>query len=87
MNCIGDSKRKKQQKKERKILKRLKHQMEESGTTPKNIRRYKENWMDHLRYKKEKLEKMIERDNRIKDNANFEKDQKGFFKTLKEKTV
>ena len=43
--------------------------------------------MDQLRYKKVKLEKMIERGKRIKDNANFEKDQKAFFKTLEEKTV
>ena len=68
--------------KEKKILKDLKQQMEESDTTTKNIRRYKEKWLDQLRYKKMKLEKMIERGNRIKDNANFEKDQKAFFKTL-----
>ena len=30
---------------------------------------------------------MIETGNRIKDNANFEKDQKAFFKTLEAKTV
>ena len=34
-----------------------------------------------------KLEKMIERGNRTKDNDNFEKDQKAFFKTLEAKTV
>ena len=34
-----------------------------------------------------KLEKLIERGNRIKDNANFEKNQKAFFKTLEAKTV
>ena len=33
------------------------------------------------------LEKMIERGNIIKDNANFEKDQKAFFKTLEAKMV
>ena len=73
--------------KEKKILKDLKQQMEESDTTSKNIRRYNEKWLDQLRYKKMKLEKMIERGNRIKDNANFEKDQKAFFKTLEAKTV
>ena len=73
--------------KEKKILKDLKQQPEESDTTSKNIRRYKEKWLDQLRYKKMKLEKMIERGNRIKDNANFEKDQKAFFKTLEAKTV
>ena len=61
--------------------------MEESDTTSKNIRRYKEKWLDQLQYKKMKLEKMIERGNRIKNNANFEKDQKAFFKTLEAKTV
>ena len=30
---------------------------------------------------------MIERENRIKDNVNFEKDQKALFKTLEAKTV
>ena len=60
--------------KEKKILKDLKHQMEESKTISMNIRRYKEKWVDQLRYKKVKLERMIKRGNRIKDNANFEKD-------------
>lgn len=61
--------------KEKKISKDLKHQMAKSDTTSENIRIYKEKWLDQLRYKKVKLEKMIERGNRIKDNANFEKDQ------------
>ena len=73
--------------KEKKILKDLKQQMEESDTTSKNIRRYKEKWLDQLRYKKMKLEMMIIRRNRIKDNANFEKDQKAFYKILEAKTV
>ena len=34
-----------------------------------------------------KLEKMTERGNRIKDNDNFEIDQKAFFKTLEAKIV
>ena len=68
-------------------MKDLKQQMEESNTPSKNIRRYKKKWLDQLRYKKLKLEKMIETGNIIKDNANFEKDQKAFFKTLEAKTV
>ena len=68
--------------KEKMILKDLKHLMNESDTTSTNIRRAKEKWLDQLRYKKVKLEKMIERGNRIRDNANFERDQKGFFKSL-----
>ena len=31
---------------------------------------------------KGELENMIERGNRIRDHANFERDQKGFFKSL-----
>ena len=34
-----------------------------------------------------KLEKMVERRDRKKDNDDFEKDQKPFFKTLEAKTV
>ena len=71
--------------KEKKILKDLKQQLEESDTTSKNIRRYKEKWLDQLRYKKMKLEKMIERGNRVKDNANFEKDQKAFLRLWKQR--
>ena len=71
--------------KEKKILKDLKQQMEESDTTSKNIRRYKEKWLDQLRYKKMKLEKMIERGNRIKDNANFEKTKKTFLRLWKQR--
>ena len=68
--------------KAKKILKDLKHLMNESDTTSINIRRSKEKWLDQLRCKKVKLEKVIERGNRIRDNANFERDQKGFFKSL-----
>ena len=38
--------------KENKVLKDLKHRMEESKTTSMNIRRYKEKWLDQLRYKR-----------------------------------
>lgn len=57
-------------------MKDIKHQMEDSDTTPKNIKKYKVNWVDQLPYKKMKLEKMYEKRNRIKDNANFKKHQK-----------
>ena len=60
-------------------MKDLKNKNEESDATSKNIRRYKENWVDQLRYKKVKLEKMIERGKRTKDNANFEKGKKRLF--------
>ena len=35
-----------------------------------------------LRYKKVKLEKFIEKRKRKQDNIKFQRDQKGFFKTL-----
>ena len=68
--------------KEKKILKDSKHLMNESDTTSTNTRRAKEKWLYQLRCKKVKLEKMIERGNTIRDNANFERDQKDFFKSL-----
>ena len=68
--------------KEKKILKDLKHLMNESDATSTSIGRAREKWLDQLRCKKVKLEKMIERANRIRDNANFERDQRGFFKSL-----
>ena len=85
MNCSGDNKREKQQKK--KDFKELKTQ---NGGVRHNIKEhymYNKDWMDQLRCKKMKLEKMIERGNGMKDNANFEKDKKGFFKTLQEEIV
>ena len=66
-------------------MKDLKQQMEESDTTSKNIRRYKEKWSDQLRYKKMKLEKIIERGNSIKDNANSEKTKKPFLRLWKQR--
>ena len=42
----------------------------------------KEIWIDQLRYKKTKFEKMTERGKRIKDNAMFEKDQRNFYNRI-----
>ena len=50
--------------------------------TSNNLRIAKEQWIDKLRYKKVKLEKCIEKRKRKKDNIKFQRDQKGFFKTL-----
>ena len=50
--------------------------------TSKNLRIVKEQWLDKLRYKKEKLEKYIEKRNRKKHTILFQRDQKGFFRTL-----
>lgn len=48
-------------------------------TTTRTLKLHKDNWIDELRYKKIKLQKMIQRKQRIMDNANFERDQKNFF--------
>ena len=42
----------------------------------------KEQCIDKLRYKKVKSEKCIEKRKRKQDNIKFQRDQKGFFKTL-----
>ena len=47
----------------------------------------KETWSDKLRYKGVKLQKMIETDKSIMDNAKFEKDQKYFFKKEEGDTI
>ena len=39
-----------------------------------------QSWIDKFIYKKIKLQKLIERNRRIMDNANFERDQKNFLK-------
>ena len=51
--------------------------------TTRIVKQYKESWIDKLRYKKTKLHKLTGRCRRIIDNANFERDQKNFFKKVK----
>ena len=51
-------------------------------TTNAALASYKEIWIDQLRYKKIKLEKMTERGKRIKDDAMFEKDQRNFYNKI-----
>ena len=46
----------------------------------RKLKLHKESWIDELRCKKIKLQKMVQRKQRIMDNANFERDQKNFFK-------
>ena len=72
---------KQQQNSEKEILKqlqKLKDGMESTTRTLKKL--HKESWIDELRYKKIKLQKMIQRKQRIMDNANFDRDEKNFFK-------
>ena len=53
-----------------------------SKPTTKTLIRYKEIWIGQLRYKKVKLEKMIERGRRIMDNDIFENDQINFYRRI-----
>ena len=54
--------------------------------TTRMLKEYKESWIEKVRYKKIKLQKLVERGRRIMDNANFERDQKNFFKKVEEGT-
>ena len=67
-------------KREKRNLVDLKKQMGGVTTTNAALPSYKEIWIDQLRYKKIKFEKMTERGKRIKDNAMFEKDQRNFYR-------
>ena len=58
--------------------------MIEKDTTNYNLRNAREQWLDKLRYKKIKLAKCEEKWRRKKDNTMFQRDQKGFFRTLEE---
>ena len=72
--------------KEKKILKHFKKTMNETAPTTSVLMKHIEGWIEKLRYKLVKLVKMIERDKRIMDNNIFERDQKNFFKRIKEIT-
>ena len=50
--------------------------------TTRMLKKYKESWIDKLRHKKIKLQKIIEIGRQIMDNANFERDQKYVFKKV-----
>ena len=60
----------------------LKKQMGGVTATNAALASYKEIWIDQLRYKKIKFEKMLERGKRITDNAMFEKDQRNFYNKI-----
>ena len=69
-------------KREKRNLADLKKQMGGVTATNAALASYKEIWIDQLRYKKIKFEKMSERGKRIKDNAMFEKDQRNFYNKI-----
>ena len=73
-------------KKEKKLLKQLTSSVDCLEPTISTIRTYKEQWIDKLRYKKIKLQKMTERGERIMDNAILERDQKSFFRIMESST-
>ena len=58
--------------------------MIKKDTTSCNLRNAREQWLDKLRYIKEKLAKCEEKRRRKQDNIMFQRDQKGLFRTLKE---
>ena len=72
----------KSMKKEKRIMKELATKMSSKVATSKNLRIVKEQWLDNFRDKKVKLEKYTEKRNRRKHKIMFQRDQKGFFRTL-----
>ena len=60
----------------------LKKLMGEVDPTRRISKEYKESWIDKLRYKKIKLQKLIEKGRGIMDNANFKRDQRNLFKKV-----
>ena len=79
--------RRKQQRKatvkEKAILKELGTKIQKDMTSS-NLRKVREVWLDQMRYKKVKLAKYTEKRRRKQDNIMFQRDQKGFFRTLDE---
>ena len=74
-------KRRKATNKEKTIIKELRVLIEKEATNY-NLRNAREQWLDRLRYKKIKLAKCEEKRRRKQDNIMFQRDQKGFFRTL-----
>ena len=62
------------------LLNKLKKLMAGVDPTTRMLKEYIESWINKLKYKKIKLQKLVERGKRIMDNANFERDQKNFIK-------
>ena len=60
--------------------------MNETELTTSVLTKYKEVWIDKLRYKRVKLVKMIESGKRIMDKNIFERDHKNFFKRIEDST-
>ena len=82
----GRKQKRKATRKEKMILTELKTQVEGLKLTARTLIRYKEIWIDQLRYKKVKLEKMMERRGRIMDNDIFEKGERNFCRKIENNT-
>ena len=74
-------KRRKATNKEKAIIKELRVLIEKDATNY-NLRNAREQWLERLRYKTIKLAKCEEKRRRKQDNIEFQRDHKGFIKTL-----
>ena len=74
--------RRKATKKEKEIIKKLTELTEGEGLHNFIILKFKEKWLDELRYEKIKLEKMMERGQRIRDNNMFREEEALFYKQM-----
>ena len=74
--------RRKATKKEKEIVNKLYMLMEERYIKNETLLKYKEIWLDELRYEKVKLEKMLEWSQRIRDNSRFREEEGLFYKQL-----
>lgn len=72
--------RRKPTKRERRLLKEIGTRIEGGRIRSDNLRAAKEGWLDELRNKKVKLDKMSTRAKRIKNNAMFAADEGGFYR-------
>ena len=69
--------------KEKKILKNLKRRANSDLSFPRELLAAKEKWLDELRSKKVKLEKIVVRDKRIKNNNMFVRNEGTFYRQTK----
>ena len=68
--------------KEKKFLKELELRIEGKKTTTVALMTYREQLLDQLRYMKVKLEKMMVKGKRVKNNALFRKDERYFYRNV-----
>ena len=76
--------RRKASNKKKAILGNLKAKLNDVQLNSQKLRKVKEEWIDKLGYKKVKMQKYIEKRNRIQDNIMYQRDQRIFFKRLED---